>query len=265
MDKPSMSFSDLKKLYATTKIFQDKKVELCYSNDIIQVKSMKVKDKKEFLKCVELKDDEQIEKNIDVLIEKYCMDKNGEPINPKKLVENERQQLLVELRANSSDLSTVTIPHQCIKCQHIQEFPLKTDYIVVNNFKNPEGYDGFIDLAKDRIKVKLGQLNRQDNIDVGEYIKNAKLTNDHDTKIVFLAATLKEIYIQEDDVSIPVDLKIAEKVAFIENFNLNDLEKIETYFEKIEDYGIKIVLKEKCQKCGEDTQEDINVIRFFMN
>ena len=257
-----ITFQDIKKAYHTQA--SSSNVTLCYSGKTVKVRQIKMKDKKEFLKYLEKDDDELIDSCIDSLIERYVTSEDGDPIDARKLVDKERHQLLMKIRTLSSNQEEAEIDHICPKCEEIStiKFPLNT--IEVINYKKPDGYDDVITSKNGGVRFKIGNLTRENVVDIEKYIKDKNLDTDVEKEFVYLAGTIKEIYVNIDDVSsskfVP---SVIECVEFLENVSFDDFDKVKNYFANTKDYGLNLKINFTC-KCGyKNEKEEVKIADFF--
>lgn len=259
-----ITFQDIKKAYAqkATPV----QIKLCYSEKEVNLRPIRMKDKKDFLKVLESTNDTQIDTYIDKLIKTYVSDSEENPLEPASLVDEERRQLLVWLRRISTHAETVNIDHVCPKCNALKEdivFPLTN--IVVEYFKKPEDAENLIETKGGNVKFLIGQLTRQENLDINNYYTEAKIESSVEKEFITLAATIKEIYIVMDDISRKHVPSIAERVEFLGNLSLDDFEKINTYFSKCTPFGPKMVFDFKCSACDyANNKEEVKIVDFFI-
>lgn len=259
-----ITFQDIKKAYHTQATTSE--VTLCYSGDVVNVKQIKMRDKKEFLKYLEKEDDKLIDTFIDQLLERYVSDDKGEPINAMSLVDRERNQLLMKIRALSTIHDTAEIPHICPKCNATVtvQFPLAS--MVVTNYSNPDGLEDVIVSKNGSVKFKIGNLTRGNVIEINKYIESKQFDTDVEKEFVFLASTVKEIYINTDDiVTPPFKPTIQERIDFVENLSFDDFDKIKNYFANVKDYGVSLSFEFKCSKCDfKSAKEEAKLVDFFI-
>lgn len=259
-----ISFQDIKKAYFDKA--QKEIVQLCYSGKSIQIKPLKIKDKKEFLKYIEQDDKDALDNFIDQLIEKYTLDINEEPIVAKDLVEEEREQILMLLRKISSDIEVMDVDHICPACKQINtNIKFNFSNVHVDYFKKPEGMDDLLEVGNKRIKFQIAKLTRKDILDVNDYINKNSIKSKVEKEFIYLAATIKEIYLVIDDIEKKYIPKTEEKVKFVEDLKFDDFNKIKEYFEKTVKFGVKANFDFKCIHCQYEGKEEVSLANFFIN
>jgi hypothetical protein len=259
-----ITMQDIKKAYASKA--NTIEVELCYSGKKVLLRPIKMKDKKEFLKVLESEKNEQIDTFIDKLIERYVADVNEEPVSASHLVDEERRQLLMCLRKISTTATHVGVDHVCPECGELNEnVQFALEGAIVENFKKPDDVDNLIDASNGNVKFLVSQLTRQDNIDIDKYITEAKITSDVEKEFITLASTVKELYLNMDDVSRKFTPSIKERQEFVEGLSIDDFEKLKNYFVKCSPFGPKLVFNFKCTKCEyKNEKEEAKIVDFFI-
>jgi predicted RNA-binding Zn-ribbon protein involved in translation (DUF1610 family) len=260
-DRTPFSITDLKRAFAT-KSSPEHSVKLCYSQAEVYIKPLKIKDKKEVLKAIESKNEVVINKALDEILEKYCEMVDGTEFSVNKLTSQERQQLLVHIRCAAAG-ETVKIMHECPTCGHInKDLPYSLKNMVVKNYVKPAG-DDTIKLANDSIFIKLSPITREKELEIERYVKKNKIVSSTEKNFILMAGVIKSIEMAQDDIRSEVKLSIDELIEFFENLPASELEKISEYF-KNNDFGIKMPLDFKCEKCGHEGEEEVNVAVFFI-
>jgi hypothetical protein len=264
MSETSFNIKDLKKIYADNTAPQNE-IELCYSREAVLVKALKIKDKKELLKAVETKNESAINKVLDNIIEKYVEYKNGDPVDGKKLTTQERHQLLVQIRISAGSSEQHNLVHQCPECEHLNK-NIKFDpaSIYVDFYEKKEGVDEVIEIADGKIKIFLGPLFREDEIQIEAIIKKRKLESQAEKQFAMLSGVIKKVIASINDVESEVSLSSEDKVDFFENLSSGDLDKITKFFENV-DFGVKMPFDFKCEKCGHESTEQVNIAVFFIS
>ena len=90
-----------------------------------------------------------------------------------------------------------------------------------------------------------------------------------DTKVekefIYLASTVKELYLNADDITRKYTPKIAERVEFIENLVFDDFDKIREYFSKCAEFGLSLQFNFKCTECEyKNEKEEAKIVNFFI-
>jgi hypothetical protein len=259
-----ITFQDVKKAYHTAA--SSSEVVLCYSGNSVTVKQIKMRDKKEFLKYLEKEDDKLIDTFIDQLLERYVSDEKGDPIDAMKLVDRERTQLLMKIRSLSTVHDTAEIDHICPKCNATNSVKFPLANLVVTNYVTPEGYDDTIVSKNGGVKFKIGNLTRGNVIEIEKFIESKKFDTDVEKEFVYLASTVKEIYVNVDDIiSAPFKPSIQERIDFVENLTFDDFDKIKNYFAHVKDYGVSLTFDFKCSACDhKNEKEEAKLVDFFI-
>jgi hypothetical protein len=259
---PDINISDIKKAYLTKAA--PKPITLCYSGKEILIRPIRIKDKKEFLKILENSDEAAIDTFADKLIEKYAADSDENPIDSKKLVDQERQQILIEIRKNSTEFDHATIDHVCPSCGKTNvdvKFPFTN--IITKNFKEPEHANTIVSKNGD-VSFSVGLLMRGDSVEIEKYIKENKVTSEVEKNFIFLASTIKSIVVSIDDVKKEVTPTIKERVEFAETLTLDDFERIKDYFAEMDGFGTVLELDFKCLHCQHESKEEVKFVNFFI-
>jgi len=261
-DRPTFSLSDLKKMYAT-KSSPENAIKLCYSQKEVFVKPLKIKDKKEILKSIESKNETIINKALDEVIEKYAEYADGSDFNVNTLTSQERFQLLVHIRVSAAG-TTAKIAHECPACGHInKEIVYDLTSMYVKNYVKPDVGDE-ISLANGNIKVALGPMNREKEIEIERYIKKNKLVSTSEKNFALMAGVIKSISMKQDDIESNVTLSTEETIEFFENLPASELDKLLDYF-KNTDFGVKMPFEFTCEKCNHEEQQEVNIAVFFIS
>jgi hypothetical protein len=261
-DRPTFSLVDLKKAYAT-KSSPENAVKLCYTQKEVFVRPLKIKDKKEILKAIESKNETIINKALDEVIEKYVEYSDGSNFNVSTLTSQERFQLLVHIRVSAAG-TTAKIAHECPKCGHVNKditYDLTSMY--VKNYTKPETGDS-ISLANGNIKIKLGPMTRDKEIEIEKYVKKAKIATTAEKNFALMAGVIKSITMLQDDIENEVKLSLDETIDFFENLPAIELDKLLDYF-KSTDFGVKMPFEFKCEQCNHEGEEEVNIAVFFIS
>jgi hypothetical protein len=261
-DRPMFSLGDLKKIYAT-RSSPENAIKLCYSQKEVFVKPLKIKDKKEILKAIESKNEVIINKALDDVIEKYAEYADGSDFNVSTLTSQERFQLLVHIRVSAAG-TTAKIAHECPSCGTInKDITYDLTAMYVKNYTKPDSGDEIL-LANGNIKIKLGPMTRDKEIEIERFIKKNKLNSSSEKNFALMAGIIKAITMKQDDVESDVKLTTDEIIDFFENLPATELDKILDYF-KNTDFGVKMPFEFKCEKCGHESTEEVNIAVFFIS
>jgi transcriptional regulator of NAD metabolism len=262
--KKTFNITDLKRIYATKSADQFT-VKLCYSKRDIFVKPLKVKDKKDVLKAIENKNETLINKTFDEIINKYVETADGSAIDTAKLTQQERQQILINIRVAAADKDRIVkIIHQCPQCENVvKDIPFSFDDI---NEKFYQATDEVVEIEGNgaNIRIKVGPITREEEVEVEKFIKQEKKESNTEKQFVMISALIKaiDVIVGEDVQSI--DLKsIKDKVDFIETLKSSDMDKIVNIAKSYE-FGIKLPINFKCPKCNYEGVEEVNPTVFFM-
>jgi hypothetical protein len=264
MGETSFNIKDLRRLYADSSA-AGSEIELCYSREKVLVKALKIKDKKELLKAIESKNENAINKSLDDIIEKYVEYASGDVVDGKKLTTQERHQLLVNIRIAAGNTDKAKLVHQCPECEHLNKnIQYNIENMCVEFYDKDEDLNDFLELADGKIKVYLGPLYREDEIQIEAIIKRKKLESNSEKQFAMLAGVIKKVVATIDGVDTDVDLSMQDKIDFFEQLSSSDLDLITEYFENI-DFGVKMPFDFKCEKCGYESEENVNVAVFFIS
>lgn len=261
-DRPSFNISDLKKLYATSSNAENS-TKLCYSQKEVLIKPMKVKDKKEVLKAIESKKENLINKALDNIIEKYVEPVDGSEFEVAKLTTQERHQILVHIRVAAAG-DTAKIVHECPNCRHLNkyiEFNLNSLYI--QPYKEPNT-GNTIDVLNGAIRIHLNPINRETEMQIESYIKRNKIETTSEKNFALMAGVIGKVEMNQDDFIGEVKMSIDEKIEFFENLSSTEFDKITDYFKQI-DFGVKMPFDFKCEKCGHEEEQEVDVAVFFIS
>jgi hypothetical protein len=259
-----ISYQDIKKAYVDKAT--PAKTTLCYSGKCVFVRPIKMKDKKEFLKLMEKENDELLDTFIDNLIEKYVSTGDDMPVVAKTLVDQERHQLLMVIRQLSTTQESVLIDHVCPKCKVLNkniQFDLKN--IIINNFTVPDGCENTLESKNGNVKFVVGLLSRGEIIEIEEYIKNKSIDTKVEKDFVYLASTVKEMYLKMDDLERRYCPTINERIEFVENLSFDDFDKIRKFFEACGSFGLSLGFKFACTDCEyKNDKEEAKIANFFI-
>ena len=261
-DKPKLSFAEIRK--SIVSLGDTKNINLCYSDVPVTIKQLKMKDKKDLLKAVESEDKQVINKAIDVIIEKYSSLANDEPVSAKSLVEEERQQILVEIKKISSFDSIFKTDLTCDNCKkETENVEVKYEDIKCTSFGSDKATE--IETSNGKASIKIGHLTREDHINIGKYIKDKKMEVKTDINYIYLASSKKSVIVSIDDMSNTVELPtIDEKIQLLDGLVVSDVEKISNYFNSCPEFGPSIKMKFKCKHCGHENDQEASILNFFM-
>jgi hypothetical protein len=259
-----ISFQDIKKAYVSKASALE--TTLCYSGTVVNVKPIKMRDKKEFLKAIETESEENVEIFVDNMIEKYVTDKSDNQLNAKQLVDQERYQLLMLIRKHSTTQDTVHIDHICPKCGELNNnIQFEFGNISVKQYVCPDGVEDTIKSRNGNIEYVIGMLTRGEIYDIEKYIKEKKIESKVEKDFVYMSCSIKEIYKIDDEVRTKYIPKISERIEFAENISFDEFEKIRKYFEKQESFGVVMPFSFKCSKCEfANEKEEAKIINFFI-
>jgi hypothetical protein len=256
-----VTFQDIKKAYVTKTVATS--INLCYSGKEVFVKPLRMKDKKEFLKCIEQENDDLLDVLIDNIIERYVSNSEGDPIDAKSLVDQERHQVLMQIRKISTQQEIVKIDHVCPKCKVLNNnvlFPLAN----INIIHYSGDADKPISVKNDEITFTPKLLTRGEDIDVEKFIAEKKPTTNIEKEFIRLASTVKEIQLSIDDVVRTYKPTLAERVEFVESLSFDDFEKIRLYFVNMGLFGMQLKFDFKCVSCGHASNSEAKIINFFI-
>jgi hypothetical protein len=262
-----ISFQDIKRAYAMSAKAAPTQTTLCYSGKPVVVRPLKMRDKKEFLKVLEKDDDVLIDTCIDSLIEKYVADDNDNPVTAASLVDQERHQLLMLIRRASTTQESVEISHVCPQCKtNTRNIVFDLKNVIVNNFKKPDGLTDMIVSKNDSIKFTVGILTRGETVEIEKFIQSKSFDTKVEKEFVYLASTVKEIYLVVDDIEKKVLPSIAERVEFVESLSFDDFDKIKKYFDSTGPYGLLLQFAFDCPTCKyKNDKEEAKIVSFFIN
>ena len=121
-------------------------------------------------KVIESKNETIINKALDEIIEKYAEYADGSIFNVNTLTSQERFQLLVHIRVSAAG-TTAKIAHECPTCGHVnKDITYDLNSMYVKTYTMPEGGD-IMSLANGNIKLQLGPMTREKEIEIERYIK----------------------------------------------------------------------------------------------
>lgn len=259
-----ITLQDIKKAYATKASTTE--ITLCFSGKKVLLRPLRMKDKKEFLKVLESENDVLIDNFIDGLIERYVSEFDENTLKSATLIDQERKQLLMYLRKISTTATHINIDHACPKCDKIIEnVPFPLDGATTDNFKKPEGVDNLIEAGNGNVKFLVSHLTRQDNLDIDKYITEKEVKSEVEKEFIIMAATVKEIYLNLDDMNRKMVPSIKERHEFVENLSIDDFEKIKNYFTTCSHFGPKLVFEFACSACDyKNAKEEAKIVDFFI-
>jgi uncharacterized protein YktA (UPF0223 family) len=258
-----ITLDDIRKVYYSKP--NKAEITLCYSGKKAIVRALKMKDKKEILKTFEKDGGKSLDLCVDNIIEKYSEEEDGTPINAKELVEEEREQIFLAIRRNSTQNDNITINHVCPKCNKMKEVEFPFENIKTTQFVKPESPSDKIISSKGDIEFTLSQLTRGDVLEIDEYIKKNEIKDDVEQQFIRVAATIKSITIFKDDVGQSKIPTLKERIEFIDILELDDFEKIAPYFKACPKFGSTLNFSFTCE-CGyKSEKEEADLSNFFIN
>ena len=258
------NIKDLRKVYADNAASQQQ-ITLCYTKDEVLAKPLKIKDKKELLKAIESKNENSVNKILDDIIDKYIERVDGESIDSHTLTSQERQQLLINIRLASGGLEKVNLVHQCPNCEHLNKnikYDISTMY--VDFYEPKDDTPEFLEVAGGNIKIYLSPITRNSEIAIENIIKKRKYDTNSEKQFAMLSGVISKIIAKIDDVESEITLTPEDKLDFFDHLTSNDLDKITDYFKSI-DFGVKMPFDFKCEKCGHESEENVNSAVFFIS
>jgi predicted kinase len=259
-----ISYQDIKRAYVSK--VNAAKTTLCYSGKYVYVRPIKMKDKKEFLKLMEKENNELLDAFIDNLIEKYVSTGDDTPIDAKTLVDQERHQLLMVIRQLSTTQESIQIDHVCPKCKVLNkniQFDLTN--IIINSFSVPAGYENTLESKNGNVKFSVGLLTRGEIIEIEKHITDKSIDTKVEKDFVYLASTIKEMYLKIDDIERKYIPTIPERIEFVENLSFDDFDKIRKFFEACGSFGLSLGFKFKCTDCDyKNEKEEAKIVNFFI-
>ena len=150
-----------------------------------------------------------------------------------------------------------------VKCSHCEEFIKMTVNIPDVTLKGFKTSGSTIQLT-DRIGLKMKYPSMKDVVDVS--IKSNKTKSDEtqspQTKAVYdtIIASIDSIF-DENNVYPAKDYKYEELNAFLDNLSIEQINRVEGFFEKAP--YLSLDLDFKCPKCGEMNSQEIRGIKNF--
>lgn len=261
----TFNINDLRKVYSENNASLHE-IELCYSRNPVLIKPLKIKDKKELLKSIESKNESAVNRMLDTIIDKYVEYKNGDSINSMELTSQERQQIMVNIRLASVVKDTIKIVHSCPSCEHVNKnIPYNVNDIVVDFYEKDDDSKDYIEVANETVKIFLKPMSRRKEIEIENIIKKRKYKTDSEKYFTMIAGVIDKIVARIDDVESEVSLTTEEIINFFDNLASSELNKITEYFENI-NFGVKLPLDFKCEKCGyENDEEVVHATVFFIS
>jgi hypothetical protein len=260
--KVEFGLADLKKLYANaSSAAPHMEIKLCYSGELVYIKPLKVRDKKDILKAIESKNDNLLNRILDDLIEKYVEYRSGKALPSGSLMQKEKEQILVYMRLATGDKpKTINVVHQCPQCEKItKDIPFEIDVMSVLDY-NRDNND-IVTLLGGQINIQMGPINLDEEKEIEALSKQKKLTSIADRQLLMVAALIKKVKVGNDVCNI---FKLDEKLSFIEQLSVSDLEILTSYLEKY-DFGVKMPFNFTCSHCGYADKQEVNSAVFFMS
>lgn len=243
----------------------DMEIKLCYSGKTILVKPLKVKEKKELLKSLESKNEILVNRVLDEIIQSYVVTQDDTELDTKTLTIQERHQILVYIRAANGD-EVVKIAHQCPSCNKVtRDIPYelsKKSY--VKDFDH-NGAKKVVTICSDAVEINYDVLFRNEEIEVEEYIKEEKLKTVSERQFVMVAASIKDIFLNDGTGRQRVEnTTLEEKMEFIEELDTKEFNVISSAISEL-DFGVKMPFDFKCSHCEYESKEEVNATVFFIS
>ncbi len=257
----SFSFKDLQRVHSES--LSEYTEKLCYHTNITaHFSALKIKDKKQLLKSIESKDEDAINRNLDVIIEKYV---RFEPeISSDNITVQERYQILTYMRRAAAG-DSVRIVHQCPECEKVNtDIDYELSNMKVDMFDNSKDIQNVVKVGK-KISVYLGPMTRKDEKQIEAIIKKKNVKSSTEKHIISLIGIIKKIEMTEDDIVGEVNLSSEEKLEFYENMGQEFIDKVIEYMKSIQ-CGVKLPFDFTCKHCGyHNSEEEASVASFFIN
>ena len=133
----------------------------------------------------------------------------------------------------------------------------------VQSYKEPET-GNFIELAEGAIKVHLGPMTRDTEVQIESYIKKNRIETASEKNFALMSGVIKKIEMNQDDMIGEVTMSVQDRVEFFENLSNKEFEIITEYFKSI-DFGAKMPFDFTCEKCGHSEEQEVNVAVFFIS
>jgi hypothetical protein len=258
------NLKDLRKLYSENSASQQQ-ITLCYSKEEVLAKPLKIKDKKELLKAIESKNENSVNRILDDIIDKYIEKVDGEPIDSHSLTSQERQQLLINIRLASGGIDKMNLVHQCPNCEHLNKnISYDVSSMYVDFYEPKETIKEFLEVANGKIKIFLTPITRDSEIAIENIIKKRKYETNSEKQFAMLSGVIGKVFAKMDDIEAEITLSAEEKLDFFDQLTSSDLDKITEYFKSI-DFGVKMPFDFKCEKCGFESEENVNSAVFFIS
>lgn len=262
------SFADFKKKVAiqgATDIPQAV-VKLPSNGKRATIRSMKVKEQKEFLKAFEKQDEFLLNEAFDHILAK-CVDSiEGDAYDGDVLCVQDRTFLLIKIRQLTSG-DKIKIPHFIQEKNKVEQVEVDLSQFAVVY------HEGDVEqeiVLSDNVKVIVGPVSRKNEKDMEQYLKKKGTANKDsviERRYCAYAAIIKEIWYTEtkDDKkeTNKVDASFGDTVEFITDFNSDkDLKKLDEYVATL-DFGIKLKFPVSIEGYQNDNEE-ASVLSFFI-
>jgi hypothetical protein len=263
-DTPKFSIADLKRLQAQEGTESEEiPLELAYHKTTAYIKPLKVKDKKALMKAIETKNEKNIQKNLDNIIEKYVTFDGS--IQGNGITVQERFQILTAIRRAAAG-DEVKIAHQCPECQKItKEIKYDLSKMYTKEYEAPDEGEDVITSSGGKIKLYLSPLTREIERDLEDIIYARKIETMSERQFIMLAGAIQKIEIMQDDLVGEVDMKPEDKIEIFENLDTKTLDKVVSYLDKTK-HGVHLPFDFKCEHCGyHNENEEANITVFFIS
>ncbi len=260
----TIPFDELKKqLLKDSHISQT--IELCCSGKKVNLRALKMKDKVSLLKTLENIDESPaiFQKEIDRLILKYAEDIYGNELEIDYLTEEERLQIMYNIRLSGKKFEKIKLSSICPECDIENEHIFEESNVILKKYKQE---NSIFTLSLKGYKIKLNDIKRGFEVFATEYIESNNITTEIEKQFVRIAGYIEKIYMLKDDEEVELEPTFSEK---LELFNLLPESEISDINEIIKsfDYGLKYVIKKHtCSHCSKTINDyKVSLFNFFLS
>jgi len=218
-------------------------------------------EQKAILKAFEGEDEDLLNDAFDKLLINCVLNKG---FDPNKLLTKDRECLLMALRMGS-DSDKVTHIWKCTNKKCGYQNKLEIDLKDIDELKAETDLKlKKIKLDTSDVTIVVGPSTREDERHIMKHIKKYPVKGKKSNAEILAsayAASIKGMMKGEE----MIELSFSDRMAIYEQFNMSDRNKLDQYFESMQVYGYNMDLgTHKCDKCGEETEQELDWLSFFL-
>ena len=194
---------------------------------------------------------------------KYVEDQDGNELEINDLTEEERLQIMYNIRLSAKKYDQIQLNSECPECEEENTHSFIESNVKLKPLKNTTLT---FNLSLNGYKIKINDVKRGFDIFATEYVEKQNITSEVEKQFIRLAGYIDKIYVLKEEEEIEVKLSFSEK---LEIFNLLPESEITDINEQIQlmDYGLKYTIKDfSCPHCSKKIKEyQVPLFNFFLS